>query len=130
MNWRLIARVVLTFWLAYYAPNPDHVRAEGKDIAIKLSSKVGLAPHSVRITVRVEPHELNRKLCLVWGQTNWDPTLMDASCREQLPDGPITTVFPIKTLREPGEWIFVAVIYRSDDTYKRASDTLEVYGGR
>lgn len=132
MNWRAIFCVVLTFWIWYYTPDLEqHLRAEPAPISIKVNPRVGLAPVAPRITVRVERHEGNRKLCLFWGHDGWDPGFYESSCREHLPDAPITTIFPSSRSRyftEGGTYNVIAVLQRSDESLYKAQETVEVRG--
>ncbi len=131
-HWRVIVQIVLTFYIWFYAPDPERVlHADPKPVAIKVNPRVGISPVTPRITVRVERHEGNRKLCLYWGKDGWDPEFYESSCREHNPDAPITIVYNptgARRLDEGGVWHIIAVLQRNDESIYKAQETVEVRG--
>lgn len=131
MRKHLIARVVLTFWLWYYSPLAHALAVE--EISIRPYPLMGLVPHSMRVTVRIDPNEENRELCLLWGLSGEEG--MESKSCETL-DGVNsrrTFYFPRSgnnaiVLREAGEWIFTADIRKANGKHLSVSSQVTVIG--
>lgn len=98
-------------------------------VILKVTPRVGTVPHTVTVKVIVEPDPDNRVLWLIWGKAGED---MFSSSRRDL-DGasaPRTQMFPMKTLRESGEWIFVARVEKvTGKIVQSGKEMVEVVGG-
>lgn len=127
MHWRLILRIVLTFWVWFYTPNVDRLHAEEpKPVRIiRLDPHTGLAPVYFRTTVWVEPHEGNRELCLVWGQE-----MVESSCRQlEGLSSPKAFHYPVNRTRlliYSGQNVVAAVVTRNDGSVHVAKEFIEV----
>lgn len=130
LNWRLIGRVVLSFWVWFYMPNMDRVlRAEEpKPVKIvRVYPKLSLGATQFKVTVWVEPHEGNRELCLVWGQD-----LYEQSCRQLYgTQSPRAFHYPLsnsKMLKYVGTNFVAVVLKRSDGSTYTVKETVEIRG--
>lgn len=111
-----VAAILIGCWLWYapaYAESP---------VKIVNRHRAGLPPFYLVFKVQIEKHELNRQLCISWGNKGWDKNLWERSCRQL--DGIDTKrtfdypVSPRRVIRETGEFVIEAEVIRSDKTYR------------
>ncbi len=116
MRWKLILGIVLGFWIWFYLPKV----LTADQISIRARPQAGMVPFMTEVVVKLERDERNRELCLAWNRAG-DPAEFTASSCYELADpmkAAITHTFR-RTLREPGEWLFVGAVRINDGSWAR-----------
>ena len=95
-------------------------------LTLRVTGRLGMAPYTVNIMARIEPHERNRELCLLWGIG--EEEMYSVSCQQL--DGSTAKRFYQwqRVFREPGEWVVEVTVQRNDGSTVRARDTIRVIG--
>lgn len=115
--------VVLTYAILIFN---TYVTLQGEEVVrLRLSTNVGFAPLTVRMTATVEPHEDNRMLCFAWDSPDGES---GQTCK-QLDgiDSPVTIARTVKLGQ--GEYQVAATVVRFHDgkpSYHSAKQPLNV----
>ena len=118
MRRRRIASLILGLWVLFCAP----LAAGPPPVSIVNRHSLGMPPFYPQFSVKIEPHEANRKLCIRWGNVQWDENLWNVSCQQI--DGLTskrTYFYPVsnaRVIREMGEFVLEAELIRSDKSFK------------
>ena len=84
------------------------------------------------LTITLQQDIRNRELCLAWNMAGDPPEFTTSSCYE-LPEpdkARITHIFR-KTIREPGEWLYVGAVRKNSGEWVKTSTlTVIAAGGR
>ena len=128
MRWKLIFAIVVGFWLWFYLPKL--LAADG--ISIKARPQAGMVPFMVEVTITLEQDIRNRELCLAWNMAGDAPEFTTSSCYEITdPDKARRTHIFRKTIREPGEWLYVGAVRKNSGEWVKTSTlTVIAAGGR
>ena len=117
---RIAATLILWLWFCA-------LPFAGDPVTIRVQPRLGMAPLTTSILVRIEPHEGNRELCLFWGIAEED--MYSSSCLQLDGVGAKRPYQWYRVLRIRGVWAITAAIRRSDGSTHRARETVEVLGG-
>ena len=113
--------IVVLLWVSVCIP------LAAEPVTIHVHPRVGMVGQTVNITIRIEPHEANRRLCLVWGVVAEE--MYSSSCL-QLDGAQRKRTFTWqRTLRIPGEWAIIADLQRNDESSTKAREMVEILGG-
>lgn len=101
-------------------------------VTLILRQPIGMPPYYLVFTVQVEPHALNRELCVAWGNVGWEKNLWNRSCRQL--EGLTSQrtyyypVSPARIIREPGVFVVEARVIRADTKTFQAQTRVFVGG--
>lgn len=128
IRWKFILRFVLTFWLWFYLPAINVVRAEPPPIRISVPGTMGNAPLYLRVRITLEPNERNRWVCLYAQQIQNGSERISHCWEVQAEQEARTSWRELKRLTA-GQWDVVAAVLRNDDTSTLSNRyTLHVLG--
>lgn len=99
-----------------------------QEVKIINRHRMSMPPFYLVFSVQIARHELNRGLCIWWGNVEWDKSLWNKSCIQL--DGLATRRtyhYPVsnaRIIRESGEWAIEAELIRSDKSFRDRSTVM------
>lgn len=96
-------------------------------VTMRVSGRLGMAPHTFAATVVLERHVSNRELCLLWGLSG--EGVYSSSCAELHGAQTQRVYYFQRTVEESGTWHVIARIQRADDTTHQDTAEITVIGG-